>query len=144
MRASATLSIIGDGYMNESHDVDFASLMTNRLNVPAGEVIFLEGQLADCAYVILQGEVQIAVSDAKGNIVIINRLQTGDLFGELALLQDDGKRTATATSVEGCVLLVIDKAVFAQRLANGDPWLKFVISHLSRCVVMWTDRVRAV
>src|SRR4051812_10440311 len=99
--------------MNESHDAEIAKLMSNRRSVPAGEVIFLEGQPADCAYIVLQGEVQIAVADAKGNIVVINRMHAGELFGELALLQDDGKRTATTMSKDGCELLTIDKSVFA-------------------------------
>ena len=66
--------------MNQSPNQDLAALMANRRSVPAGEVIFLEGQPADCAYVILKGEVQVTVDDAKGNIVVINRMHGGELF----------------------------------------------------------------
>lgn len=130
--------------MNESPNQDLAALMANRRSVPAGEVIFLEGQPADCAYVILKGEVQVTVDDAKGNIVVIARMHGGELFGELALLQKDGKRTATTMSKDGCELLVIDKAVFTKRLADADPLLRFVLEHLNGRIMMWTDRVRAV
>ena len=130
--------------MTESSNTDLAALMSNRRSVPPGEVIFLEGQPADCAYVILKGEVQVTVDDAKGNIVVIARMHGGELFGELALLQKDGKRTATTMSKDGCELLVIDKAVFTKRLAEADPLLKFVIEHLNRRIMMWTDRVRSV
>ena len=130
--------------MNESHSQDLAKLMSNRRAVPAGEVIFLEGQPADCAYVILKGEVQVTVDDAKGNIVVINHMHGGELFGELALLQNDGKRTATTMSKDGCELLVIDKDIFDKRLGEADPLLRFVLEHLSRRVLMWTDRVRSV
>ena len=130
--------------MSEFHDLDIAKLMSNRRTVPAGEIIFREGQPADCAYVILKGEVQITVDDAKGNIIVIDRVHAGELFGELALLHKDGKRTATTMSKDGCELLVIDKAIFAKRLAEADPLLRFVLEHLNRRILMWTDRVRAV
>ncbi len=130
--------------MTDFHNQDLAALLSKRRSVPAGEVIFLEGQPADCAYVILKGEVQVTVDDAKGNIVVINRMHGGELFGELALLQNDGKRTATTMSKDGCELLVIDGTVFAKRLADADPLLRFVLEHLSRRVLMWTDRVRSV
>lgn len=120
-----------------------AELMSHRRSVAPGEVIFLEGQPADCAYVILQGEVQVTVTDAHGHTVVINRMPPGELFGELALVEGSGLRTATAVSKEGCELLEIEKDVFATRLATADPLLRFVISHLAKRVVMWTDRVRA-
>ncbi len=122
---------------------ELAALMSHRRVVAPGEVIFLEGQPADHAYIILQGEVQVTVTDAHGNTVVINRMPPGELFGELALLEGAGLRTATAISKEGCELLEIEKDVFAKRLAGADPLLRFVISHLAKRVVMWTDRVRA-
>ncbi len=122
---------------------ELAALMSHRRTVAPGEVIFLEGQPADFAYVILQGEVQVTVNDADGNTVVINRMPAGELFGELALLEGAGPRTATALSKDGCELLEIEKGVFAKRLAGADPLLRFVISHLAKRVVMWTDRVRA-
>ena len=123
---------------------DLAELMSHRRNVAPGEIVFLEGQPADCAFFILKGEVQVTTTDAHGNTVVINRMPAGELFGEIALIGGDGRRTATAQSKEGCELLVIDKTVFAERLAHADPLLRFVITHLARWVVMWTDRVRAV
>lgn len=130
--------------MTGTHHADLAALMANRRTMAPGDVIFLEGQPADCAFVILKGEVQVTVTDAHGNTVVINRMHPGELFGELALVEGTGLRTATTMSKEGCELLVIDKSVFADRLAHADPLLRFVISHLAKRVVMWTDRVRAV
>ncbi|MBX7200435.1 MAG: cyclic nucleotide-binding domain-containing protein [Rhodospirillaceae bacterium] len=121
---------------------ELAALMSHRRTVAPGEVIFLEGQPADNAYVILKGEVQVTVDDAHGNTVVINRMPAGELFGEIALVEGTGLRTATAVSKEGCELLEIEKGVFAKRLAGADPLLRFVIAHLAKRVVMWTDRVR--
>lgn len=121
---------------------ELEKLLANRRRVAPGEVIFLEGQQGDKAYVILTGEVQITIDEADGKQLVINRIHAGEIFGEIALLQKDCKRTATAVSRDGCELLSIDKAVFETRLTEADPLLRFVIDHLCRIVLTWTDRVR--
>ena len=121
---------------------ELEKLLANRRRVAPGEVIFLEGQQGDKAYVILTGEVQITIDEADGKQLVINRIHAGEIFGEIALLQEDCKRTATAVSKDGCELLSIDKAVFETRLKDVDPLLRFVIDHLCRIVLTWTDRVR--
>jgi CRP/FNR family cyclic AMP-dependent transcriptional regulator len=122
---------------------DLEKLMSNRRHVEPGEIIFLEGQDGDCAYVVLKGEVQVSVNEADGQLVVINRIHAGEMFGEIALLQEGCKRTATALSKDGCELLVIDKGVFDSRLNEADSFLRYVIGHLCRLVLLWTDRVRS-
>lgn len=111
-------------------------------HVEPGEIIFLEGQPGTEAYVILRGEVQVAVHDASGELVVINRMPAGQMFGEIALLTTNAIRTATTMSTEGCVLLVIDKAIFEKHLSNADGLLRFIIDHLCRRVITLTDRAR--
>ena len=123
-------------------EAELEKLLANRRRVAPGEVIFLEGQQGDRAYVILTGEVHITIEEADGKQLVINRIHAGEIFGEIALLQEDCKRTATAVSKDGCELLSIDKAVFETRLKDVDPLLRFVIDHLCRIVLTWTDRVR--
>ncbi len=97
--------------------------------VPAGEIVFFEGQLADTAYVILKGEAEVA---ALGNAEtrVINRMKAGEIFGEIGLLREDGKRTATVVSRDGCELLVIDRKFFEDSLTSADPLLRYVIGLL--------------
>jgi CRP-like cAMP-binding protein len=128
--------------MNMLRSLDINQLITHRRTVAPEEVIFLDGHEADCAYVILQGEVQIAVTEAGGRLLVINRMHEGEMFGEIALLQENGKRTAMALSQNGCELAVIDRDVFHQHLNDADPFLRFVIAHLCQLVMLWTDRVR--
>jgi len=110
--------------------------------VEPGEIIFLEGQPGAEAYVILNGEVQVAVHDTGGNFRVINRMPPGEMFGELAVLRADALRTATTLSNDGCNLLVIDKSIFDKHLAGADPLLRFIIDHLCRRIITLTDRAR--
>ena len=68
-------------------------------------------------------------------------MPAGEMFGELALLKPDGRRTATTMSAEGCELLVIPGAIFDDRLRSADPLLHFVIGHLGRRLVKLSERV---
>ncbi len=45
-----------------------------RRTIAPGEVIFLEGQPADTAYVILKGEAQVVTHGAGGEEMVINRM----------------------------------------------------------------------
>ncbi len=108
--------------------------------VAAGEIIFLEGQQADTAYVILKGEVQVAAHGDADNRVV-SRLKAGEIFGEMALLRADGKRTATTVSREGCELLVVDRRFFDESMAKADPLLRYVIELLCDRLVSLTGRV---
>jgi CRP/FNR family transcriptional regulator len=110
--------------------------------IQAGQVIFLEGQPATEAYVILRGEVQVTVNGADGTEIIINRMRAGEMFGEVALLTANSVRTATTSSAEGCDLLVINKSVFDKHLSNVDGLLRFIIDHLCRRIIKLTERAR--
>ena len=111
--------------------------------VEAGEVIFLEGQPADHAYIILRGHAEVVVQNPAGEIIPINRLNPGELFGEIALLTDQKIRTATVMAADKCELVEIDRAVFDTRLAKADPLVRFVLDHVTRRLTQLTEKVIA-
>lgn len=76
------------------------------------QVIFNQGDQGDKMYIIADGQVEIRFSDADG----INKAQlylgTGQIFGEMALL-DEGKRSASVLAVQdGTVVYGIDRTDF--------------------------------
>jgi CRP/FNR family cyclic AMP-dependent transcriptional regulator len=58
-----------------------------------GEVLFEEGDPADAAFVIMEGEVEILADTARGKMVV-GKLGKDQLFGELALF-NNAPRSAT-------------------------------------------------
>src|SRR5581483_3051293 len=111
-----------------------------RRTIGAGEIIFVEGQQADAAFVILKGEVQAGSFGSHDNFIVLSRMTAGEMFGEIALLTPDGKRTASTMTESGCELLVIPREVFDRRLRKTDPLMHFVIDHLCRRVVRLTAK----
>jgi CRP/FNR family transcriptional regulator, cyclic AMP receptor protein len=61
----------------------------------AGETIIREGDEGDTAFFIVSGAVDVAVG--RANPRIVGRLQTGEVFGEMSLIEP-GPRSATVTA----------------------------------------------
>lgn len=93
------------------------------------QVIFQEGDPGDAGYLIRDGYVDISVR-RSGVIVLIGRLGPGEIFGELALL-DDQPRAATATTAAGCAVQVITRQYLATEIAALDTFLQYWLSHLA-------------
>src|SRR5262249_14498934 len=81
-------------------------------------------------YVVEEGRVKIAMSSTKGREVILALMGPGDFFGELALL-DGGERSADATVVEDCSLLLLGRADFRRCVEQRPGVALEVMSALS-------------
>ncbi len=89
------------------------TLLQNLVNVRhyrAGEVVFHQSEIGVGMYIIVSGSVDIFVEevaaqqlDIKQNFV--THLIEGDFFGEMALVEEAGKRTASVVCREDCVLV---------------------------------------
>ena len=66
--------------------------------------IFIKGDEGDALYGILSGKIRISVISLEGKEIILNIMGQGELFGEIALL-DEGPRTADATAQTDCQLI---------------------------------------
>jgi len=98
----------------------------HRRVVQAGEVIFSQGEPADCAYIIESGKIQVLVK-RDGQQALFATLSPGDLVGEMALI-DDRVRTATARAVVKCELIAIPCDYVKQKLDHSDPTLRLFLN----------------
>lgn len=87
----------------------------------AGETIFRQGDPADCFYVILQGEVEMAAEEADACWLRLEILEKNDVFGTTSLFGNT-PRILTARALVETQLLTVDQQGFFQ-WANDDPAL---------------------
>ncbi|MBI4842913.1 MAG: cyclic nucleotide-binding domain-containing protein [Nitrospirae bacterium] len=83
------------------NDISHIERILHRREYKEGEVIFTQGTPGFGMYIIEDGSVTIA---AEPSMEVLAELQSGDFFGELALL-DDSPRSATAVAKTPCRML---------------------------------------
>src|SRR5947209_794439 len=82
-----------------------------RQSVKRGATIFAKGDSGSRMFAVLSGTVKISAQSAGGKETLFNLITEGVIFGEVALL-DGGPRTADATAVTDCELMVIERRDF--------------------------------
>ena len=90
---------------------------TELVPVPAGTNLIEEGAPGDSAYVVVQGEFEVIKRSDVQDIVIAVR-QSGEVFGEMALL-DQAPRTATVRAVADSRVLKIRGETFQDMLRRS-------------------------
>ncbi len=83
---------------------------------PKGTMIFCENQSGADMFIIQSGEVSIS-KVVDGNEVTLAVLKKGDMFGEMALLENK-PRSASAVAHEECVLMVVNRKNFDMMVAT--------------------------
>lgn len=92
----------------------------------AGEPIFLMGDVGTSMMLVQTGEVRISYPSADGRAALLAELKPGAVFGEIALL-DGGERSADATALTNCTLLVFERLTFIEMLQNNWPLAEAVL-----------------
>jgi CRP/FNR family transcriptional regulator, cyclic AMP receptor protein len=95
------------------------------------DVIFTEGSNGTAAYVVKSGRVEISVK-ARGKRVVLTVLREGSVFGEMALILGEHKRTATATALTDSEIAKVPKAVFDQYMSESPKLISICLVAIAR------------
>lgn len=100
---------------------------------PPKEILFREGEAGDYAYILRSGRVEI-LKHADHGEVSLAVLESGAVFGEMALFEPNATRSATARTLEPCQLEMLSmeefQALFAQCPPQLVPFLKSLMMRL--------------
>ena len=86
---------------------------------PRSATIFRYGDPGDAMYLIDVGKVQISITDADGAVVMLAELGAGDFFGDMAMLDGQG-RSANATAIDDARLAKLTRDDFLSFM-RSDP-----------------------
>jgi diguanylate cyclase (GGDEF)-like protein len=88
--------------------------------LPAGTVLFRQGDPGRSMFIIGSGMVEITAEDAQGQKVRLAILGSGDCFGEISAL-DGGPRSATVIAIEATELLELSREDLWEYLERHPP-----------------------
>ena len=92
--------------------------MSENLNLRTGEFVFREGETANYAYVLVEGNVEIVKSTGDGYLTLTT-IEKGAIFGEMALI-DGQPRSAGARVSKDAVITEVNAQTFIQYI-QGNP-----------------------
>ncbi|HSW69567.1 MAG TPA: PqqD family peptide modification chaperone [Gammaproteobacteria bacterium] len=87
------------------------------ITVPAGTIIFKEGEMGDRCYLIQSGEVEIITHHEDNSVHQLAILKTPTLFGEATLITH-ASRNATARAIDDCRLLELKHTYLSELLES--------------------------
>lgn len=97
----------------------------SELFLDAGDILFSEGDLVECGYIVVSGEL-ILYSDANEERVNFERRGAGSIIGELSILTGR-PRTVTVEALEPCRIYCISANQILHRFDKLDPVLRACI-----------------
>lgn len=119
----------GLGDYDQVNRAERASLPERR-TFPRGTTLFKQGEVADCAYILESGAVQI-FKMINGKRVTLGYVQKWGLFGEMGLI-DDSPRMASAYVTEEATCSILTQAAFNRLMAGAPEGMVLVIESLTR------------
>jgi len=131
-RASRTV-MLSDGEIVEEYLVQTFPALTERELIrvtrhlerevyPPGAVILSEGASPDKFYIVTRGQIEVLVETLDGERLVVARMERGQYFGEIELLQGGANlATVRADLVTGVEVVSLDRTVFAELIAESRP-----------------------
>ncbi len=135
------------------HHPLFGKLTANEINslisyarlerYPAGHEIFAKGSPGQSLIAVLQGSIKISSLSNEGREIIFNIINAGEIFGEIAVL-DGEERSADATVMTDCELLVLNRRDFLRLLENRADLCMILLRILCQRVRQTSEQVEDV
>lgn len=121
------------GQLNDA-DVEWLATVGERRKVQAGAELIREGVELDTVYLVLDGQLSVWA----GNSLKLAHLASGDILGEMSLV--DSSRTSAAVRVDSdALVLAVPKAALTERLKSD---VGFAARFYKAIALFLADRMR--
>ncbi len=119
--------------LNEEELALVTPLFTKR-SYKKSSMIFFEGDPGHDLYIVKSGSVKI-YRNSDNREIILKVFREGDMLGEMAMLEEDSLRSASAEAMEASELLIMRKRDFIELLTSHSQLMLRLLS-------MFMDRLR--
>lgn len=119
---------------------DVVARSMEHMRVAKGSVLVREGSPGHALYYIVGGKVEIRKESMDGRQAVLTQFTKGAIVGELALLEEQSRRSASATAVEDCEILALSRQNF-DAMIKTHPEIGIVILRGIGCIL--ANRLRS-
>ena len=112
----SSVSIFSD--LSDSELGNIKTLCQTR-KYPKNSMIILEEEMGDVVFIVMSGTVKITRVNDEGKEVILAMLGSGEVFGEMAIL-DGESRSANALAQENCEVVTINREEFLNLIKTNN------------------------
>jgi len=110
------------------------------LRVKRGALVVGQGDPGDAAFFVYSGHVDAVISTEDGRELIVNQIGPGEVFGEMALLEDS-TRSASIVAQEDCELFTLRRDDFMRVLQERPALTLALLRTLSNRLRRMTDNL---
>jgi CRP/FNR family transcriptional regulator, cyclic AMP receptor protein len=105
-----------------------------------GDVVFWQGDPGLTIHLVERGSFAARVTTPMGQSIVVNVFRRHDVFGELALVAPDRRRTATVVALEASESLELDRRDFEDLSRRLTSFNRLLVTALARRVNDTTDQ----
>ena len=103
------------------------------------QIIFAEGDQGDKMYIVQEGSVDIR-KENDGEILHLNTLTKGEIFGEMALVEDLARSATAAAGDNGASVMEVDSSLFIYLVSQQPVFALVVLKTMSQRLRKQSER----
>jgi uncharacterized protein (TIGR02266 family) len=123
-------------------DTEFSHITTSEQTFQNGQIIFEEGSAGDWVYVIISGSVEVSKT-INGRKYILSILESGEVFGEIALI-GAVKRTATIRAIGETTVGTVDRSFLDREFNQLSSEYRAILVALTHRFIKMMERTREI
>ena len=112
-----------------------------RKKIEPGDYLFKEGDPYDGFYLMGSGKVEVVKESSSDNEEVLVVLERGQVFGEIALFLEEGKRVASARGAQSGDCYFMPLSVFKDFVENENPTAYRMVLSMARILSKRLDRM---
>ena len=106
------------------------------------EILFHEGDACRSIFVVKNGSIAIRSYTLQGNEVVYNRIQTGEMFGNNLVFDDDNLFRGDVVALEDSLIFVLSRDLFVELLLGNKTFLELYLSMQSKIMKMRQQTIK--
>ncbi|MDD4363123.1 MAG: Crp/Fnr family transcriptional regulator [Atribacterota bacterium] len=106
------------------------------------QVVALEGDPLTMIGLVLAGTLEIQKHYSSGKKVIIDKISTGDIFGEVSIFSSKNIFPSTITSITDSRIMFVKKNYFVKMCYKNKKFLQNLLQSLSEKILLLDNRLR--